>query len=217
MRAPPAISGRHAVGPQSLERYLGHRLYAHEALDKADEVGVANGLAWTAAGGEILVVEALKMPGQGRVMTTGQLGEVMKESVQAAHSYVRSRADLLEIDAEAFSNYDIHIHFPAAGVPKDGPSAGITVGLVIASVLSDKPIRHDVAMTGEVSLRGTCARGGRAAREGAGGLSGRDSHRCCSRRSTSRTWTTFPKTCGHTSSWSRSRTWTKCSRRPCIA
>jgi ATP-dependent Lon protease len=145
---------RHAISPQSLERYLGHRLYAQEALDKADEVGVANGLAWTAAGGEILVVEALKMPGQGRVMTTGQLGEVMKESVQAAHSYVRSRADLLEIDAEAFSNYDIHIHFPAAGVPKDGPSAGITVGLVIASVLSDKPIRHEVAMTGEVSLRG---------------------------------------------------------------
>jgi ATP-dependent Lon protease len=120
----------------------------------SDEVGVAVGLAWTAAGGEILVVEALKMPGSGRVMTTGQLGEVMKESIQAAHSYVRARADVLEIDAEAFANYDIHIHFPAAGVPKDGPSAGITVGLVIASVLSDRPIRHDVAMTGEVSLRG---------------------------------------------------------------
>jgi len=112
------------------------------------------GLAWTAAGGEVLVVEALKMPGSGRVVTTGQLGEVMKESVQAAHSYVRSRADMLEIDAEAFSNYDIHIHFPAAGVPKDGPSAGLTIGLVIASVLSEKPIRHDFAMTGEVSLRG---------------------------------------------------------------
>ena len=129
-------------------------MYAQEALEKEDEVGVATGLAWTAAGGEILVVEALKMPGTGRVVTTGQLGEVMKESVQAAHSYVRSRADLLEIDAEAFSTYDIHIHFPAAGVPKDGPSAGITVGLVIASVLSEKPIRHDIAMTGEVSLRG---------------------------------------------------------------
>jgi ATP-dependent Lon protease len=102
----------------------------------------------------VLVVEALKMPGSGRVVTTGQLGEVMKESIQAAHSYVRSRADLLDIDAEAFSNYDIHIHFPAGGVPKDGPSAGVTVGLVIASVLSDRPIRHDVAMTGEVSLRG---------------------------------------------------------------
>jgi ATP-dependent Lon protease len=147
-------SRRHAPGVEDLEPYLGHRLYAPETFDKEDEVGVAMGLAWTPAGGEVLVVEALKMPGSGRVLTTGQLGEVMKESVQAAHSYVRSRADLLEIDADAFSNTDIHIHFPAAGVPKDGPSAGITVGLVIASVLSEKPIRHDVAMTGEVSLRG---------------------------------------------------------------
>jgi ATP-dependent Lon protease len=87
-------------------------------------------------------------------MLTGQLGDVMKESVQAAHSYVRSRAEELEIEADAFNQYDIHIHFPAGGVPKDGPSAGLTVGLVIASVLSDRPIRHDVAMSGEVSLRG---------------------------------------------------------------
>jgi ATP-dependent Lon protease len=145
---------RASPAPADLERYLGHRIYTHEQLGKTDEVGIALGLAWTAAGGEILVVEALKMPGQGRVVTTGQLGEVMKESVSAAHSYVRSRADLLEIDPDSFANYDIHIHFPAAGVPKDGPSAGITVGLVIASVLSDRPIRHDVAMTGEVSLRG---------------------------------------------------------------
>ncbi len=145
---------RHAATLDKLDRYLGHRVYAPEMAGKDDEVGVAAGLAWTAAGGEVLVVEALKMPGSGRVVTTGQLGEVMKESVQAAHSYVRSRADVLEIDAESFSNTDIHIHFPAAGVPKDGPSAGITVGLVIASVLSDRPIRHDVAMTGEVSLRG---------------------------------------------------------------
>jgi ATP-dependent Lon protease len=145
---------RHQVTQDKLERYLGHRIYAPETAGKSDEVGVASGLAWTAAGGEVLVVEALKMPGAGRVVTTGQLGEVMKESVQAAHSYVHSRAEMLEIDPEAFANYDIHIHFPAAGVPKDGPSAGVTVGLVIASVLSDRPIRHDIAMTGEVSLRG---------------------------------------------------------------
>ena len=145
---------RHTVTPETLEHYLGHRVFAPEIIERQDEVGVAHGLAWTAAGGEILVVEALKMPGSGRVVTTGQLGEVMRESVQAAHSYVRSRADMLEIEAEAFSNYDIHIHFPAAGVPKDGPSAGITVGLVLASVLSEKPIRRDMAMTGEVSLRG---------------------------------------------------------------
>jgi ATP-dependent Lon protease len=145
---------RHQLTPETLEQYLGHRVFTPEIIERQDEVGVAHGLAWTAAGGEILVVEALKMPGNGRVVTTGQLGEVMRESVQAAHSYVRSRAEMLEIDAEAFSNYDIHIHFPAAGVPKDGPSAGITVGLVIASVLSEKPIRRDMAMTGEVSLRG---------------------------------------------------------------
>ena len=148
------VRKRHTITPENLEDYLGHRVYTPEMAGKTDEVGVAAGLAWTAAGGEVLIVEALKMPGQGRVMTTGQLGEVMKESVQAAHSYVRSRADVLEIPDEAFQNYDIHIHFPAGGVPKDGPSAGITVGLVIASVLSDRPIRHDFAMTGEVSLRG---------------------------------------------------------------
>ena len=144
----------HHVVPGVLEEYVGHRQYTPETVGKSDEVGVAAGLAWTSTGGEILVVEALKMPGSGRVVTTGQLGEVMRESVQAAHSYVRSRAAVLEIDAEAFSTFDIHIHFPAAGVPKDGPSAGITVGLVIASVLSDRPIRRDVAMSGEVSLRG---------------------------------------------------------------
>jgi ATP-dependent Lon protease len=147
-------SRRHAVPPEKLEDYLGTRLYQPEMAGKSDEVGVAMGLAWTSAGGEILVVEALRMPGSGRVTLTGQLGEVMKESVQAAHSYVRSRADALDIDASVFEQTDIHIHFPAGGVPKDGPSAGITVGLVIASVLGDRPIRHDFAMTGEVSLRG---------------------------------------------------------------
>ena len=147
-------ASRHIVSPDNLDRYLGRRHLRPRDGRPGRRGRRRAGLAWTAAGGEVLVVEALKMPGSGRVVTTGQLGEVMKESVQAAHSYVRSRADLLEIEAEAFSTYDIHIHFPAAGVPKDGPSAGITVGLVIASVLSDRPIRHDMAMTGEVSLRG---------------------------------------------------------------
>ncbi len=145
---------RHTVTPDMLEEYLGHRIHQPEMAGKEDEVGVAMGLAWTAAGGEVLVVEAIKMPGAGRVVLTGQLGDVMKESVQAAHSYVRSRAQALEIPADAFGRFDIHVHFPAAGVPKDGPSAGITVGLVIASVLSDRAIHHDIAMTGEVSLRG---------------------------------------------------------------
>ena len=145
---------RHSVNPAQLEDYLGHRVYEPEMAGKEDEVGVAMGLAWTAAGGEVLVVEAIKMPGAGRVVLTGQLGDVMKESVQAAHSYVRSRATSLDIPSDAFGRWDIHVHFPAAGVPKDGPSAGITVGLVVASVLSDRAIHHDIAMTGEVSLRG---------------------------------------------------------------
>ena len=145
---------RHSVNPAQLEGYLGHRVYEPEMAGKEDEVGVAMGLAWTAAGGEVLVVEAIKMPGAGRVVLTGQLGDVMKESVQAAHSYVRSRATSLDIPSDAFGRWDIHVHFPAAGVPKDGPSAGITVGLVVASVLSDRAIHHDIAMTGEVSLRG---------------------------------------------------------------
>jgi len=145
---------KHVVMLEQLEGYLGHRVYQPEMAGKEDEVGVAMGLAWTAAGGEVLVVEAIKMPGAGRVVLTGQLGEVMKESVQAAHSYVRSRAQALDIPSDAFGRWDIHVHFPAAGVPKDGPSAGITVGLVIASVLSDRAIHHDIAMTGEVSLRG---------------------------------------------------------------
>jgi ATP-dependent Lon protease len=145
---------RLTVQPVDLFDHLGPPVHLPESVGQADEVGVAAGLAWTAAGGEILVVEALRMPGSGRIVLTGHLGEVMRESVQAAHSYVRSRADLLGIPESAFSDSDIHIHFPAAGVPKDGPSAGITIGLVIASVLSDRPIRHDIAMTGEVSLRG---------------------------------------------------------------
>jgi len=145
---------RHVVAPERLHDYLGVRLHNPEMVGQEDEVGVAMGLAWTVAGGEILVIEALKMPGSGRIVLTGHLGEVMRESVQAAHSYVRSRAMLLGIPDDAFSSFDVHMHFPAAGVPKDGPSAGIAVGLVIASVLSERPIRHDVAMTGEVSLRG---------------------------------------------------------------
>jgi ATP-dependent Lon protease len=118
------------------------------------EVGVATGLAWTTTGGDLLLIEALKMRGAGRVIVTGQLGDVMKESVQAAHSYVRARAELLGIDPEVFDDYDLHIHFPEGAVPKDGPSAGITIVMAIASALAEAPIRNDVAMTGEVTLRG---------------------------------------------------------------
>jgi len=118
------------------------------------EVGVVTGLAWTSTGGDIMLIEALRMPGTGRMTVTGQLGDVMRESVDAAYSYVRSRAEQLGIDDSVFRENDLHIHLPAGAIPKDGPSAGITITLAIASALSARPVRRDVAMTGEVTLRG---------------------------------------------------------------
>jgi ATP-dependent Lon protease len=138
----------------NLEEYLGTPVYIPDIIPKQPEIGVAIGLAWTEAGGDLMLIEALKMKGNGQVIFTGQLGEVMKESIQAAHSYVRSKAEILGINYDDFTNHDIHIHFPSGAIPKDGPSAGITVSLVIASVMSNKPIRNDIAMSGEVSLRG---------------------------------------------------------------
>jgi ATP-dependent Lon protease len=142
------------VGAREVEKFLGTPPYIPEKAENKPEVGVAMGLAWTQTGGDIMLIEALKMRGSGNVISTGSLGEVMRESIQAAHSYVRARAEWLGIPHEDFGTYDIHVHFPSGAIPKDGPSAGITVSLVIASVMSDRPIRNDVAMTGEVSLRG---------------------------------------------------------------
>jgi len=133
---------------------LGTPIYIPDIVPKKPEVGVAIGLAWTEAGGDLMLIEALKMKGSGQVIYTGQLGDVMKESIQAAHSFVRSKAEILGIGYDDFTGHDIHVHFPSGSIPKDGPSAGITISLVIASVMSNKPIRNDVAMTGEVSLRG---------------------------------------------------------------
>jgi ATP-dependent Lon protease len=122
--------------PLNLAEYLGPQKYSHDEGVQADEIGVANGLAWTSTGGEVLLIEVLKMPGQGKLVITGKLGDVMKESVQAAYSFVRSRLGELGLEYEAIKKYDLHIHFPAGAVPKDGPSAGITVTLAIASSLS---------------------------------------------------------------------------------
>ena len=133
---------------------LGAPVYMPEGPEPKPEVGVAMGLAWTQAGGDLMLIEGLKMPGSGQIVYTGSLGEVMKESVQAAYSYVRAKADILNIKASEFENSDVHIHFPSGSIPKDGPSAGVTVSLVIASVMSNRPIRHDLAMTGEATLRG---------------------------------------------------------------
>jgi ATP-dependent Lon protease len=146
--------GAWVVDRPMVEEILGSPRYSMEAAEKEPEVGTVTGLAWTATGGDIMVIEALKMPGSGRLIVTGQLGDVMRESVDAAYSYVRSRARQLDIDERMFRDFDLHIHLPAGAIPKDGPSAGITITLAIASALSERPVRRDVAMTGEVTLRG---------------------------------------------------------------
>jgi ATP-dependent Lon protease len=137
-----------------IEAVLGLPRYTATAAESAPEIGVVTGLAWTAAGGELMFIEALRMPGSGRLIITGLLGDVMRESVNAAYSYVRSRSDALGIDDVNFRDFDIHVHFPVGAIPKDGPSAGIAVTLAIASSLSNRPVRHDLAMSGEVTLRG---------------------------------------------------------------
>jgi ATP-dependent Lon protease len=144
----------YAVEVKDLEGYLGLPSYEHEFAERHPEIGVTTGLAWTSFGGEIMFIEATRMSGSGRTTVTGQLGDVMRESVQAAYSYVRSKAHDLDIEDRAFSDYDIHIHFPAGAIPKDGPSAGVAIATCIASVMGERPVRHDVAMTGEITLRG---------------------------------------------------------------
>lgn len=137
-----------------MEEALGPPIFIPEKPAKEPEIGVATGLAWTGAGGELMLIESLKMRGDGNIVFTGSLGEVMRESIQAAHSYIRSKSDMLGIDHDDFKSFDIHVHFPSGAIPKDGPSAGLAVSLVIASIMAERPIRNDIAMTGEVTLRG---------------------------------------------------------------
>jgi ATP-dependent Lon protease len=144
----------YTVESGEMEPYLGLPSYEHEFAERHPEVGVTTGLAWTQYGGEIMFIEATRMAGSGRTTVTGQLGDVMRESVTAAYSYVRSKAKDLDIDDKKFTENDIHIHFPAGAIPKDGPSAGVAIATCIASVMGDRPVRHDVAMTGEITLRG---------------------------------------------------------------
>src|SRR2546423_11796391 len=133
---------------------LGNPTYTLEDAEQEPEIGAVTGMAWTATGGDLMVIEALRMPGSGRLTTTGQLGDVMRESVDAAYSYVRSRAHTLGVEEIEFKEVDLHVHFPAGAIPKDGPSAGAAVTLAIASVLSRRPVRRDIALTGEMTLRG---------------------------------------------------------------
>ena len=145
---------RNKIGAEEIQPFLGPAPFLPEVAERRDEVGVATGLAWTAAGGDILFIEATRMKGRGSFNVTGQLGDVMKESAQAALSYVRAHSSELEIPEKAFEKTDIHVHVPAGAIPKDGPSAGVTMASAIASLLTNRRIRHDVAMTGEITLRG---------------------------------------------------------------
>jgi len=134
--------------------YLGPEKFISELAERTDKPGVVVGLAWTAFGGDILFIEASKMPGKGVLKLTGKLGDVMKESAQAAYSYVRSNAKIFNIDELFYKKYDIHVHVPAGAIPKDGPSAGVAMITAIVSLLTDIPVKYGLGMTGEISLRG---------------------------------------------------------------
>lgn len=142
------------VTPENLSEFLGPPKFLEEIAERKPQVGVTTGLAWTPYGGSVLFVETTKMPGRGSLTITGHLGEIMKESAQAALSYVRSRSEQLGIPEDFFSKHDIHIHVPAGAIPKDGPSAGITIATALASLATGRPVRHDIAMTGEITLTG---------------------------------------------------------------
>ncbi|MFN2501278.1 MAG: endopeptidase La [Pyrinomonadaceae bacterium] len=142
------------VTADNLSDYLRASRIFNEGALKKDQIGTVTGLAWTAVGGDILFIEALKTRGKGKLQLTGQLGEVMQESAQAAFSYAKARSKELDIDETVLENFDIHVHLPEGAIPKDGPSAGITMATAIVSVLSQRPVRKDVAMTGEITLRG---------------------------------------------------------------
>jgi len=142
------------VTSRNLDSFLGVRRFRYGVVEESNEIGQVTGLAWTEVGGELLRLEASLMPGKGRLTQTGQLGDVMQESVQAAMTVVRSRAAKLGIDPGFYQQYDAHVHVPEGATPKDGPSAGIAMVTALVSALSRIPVRADVAMTGEITLRG---------------------------------------------------------------
>ncbi len=142
------------VTERNLEHYLGRELFSYQMKNDKDEVGIVRGLAWTSVGGDTLQIEVNVMPGEGEILLTGQLGDVMKESARTGISYIRSVSSEHKIDEKFFKEHDIHIHIPEGAVPKDGPSAGITMATAIFSAVTGKKVRADLAMTGEITLRG---------------------------------------------------------------
>jgi len=145
---------------KQLPDFLGHAPFVAESAEKITEIGIATGLAWTPVGGDILFIEATRMRGRGNLILTGSLGEVMKESAQTAVSYLRSQAKKLDLDFDDYGKHDLHIHVPAGATPKDGPSAGVAIVAALASLLSKRRVKSEVAMTGEISLRGRVLRVG---------------------------------------------------------
>jgi len=145
---------RVVVQPKSIEKYLGVRRFRYGKAEENDQVGQVTGLAWTEVGGELLTIEAAMVPGKGKLTHTSQLGDVMTESIQAAMTVVRSRAEVLGIENEFHQKNDVHIHVPEGATPKDGPSAGVGMCTALVSALTDIPVKADVAMTGEITLRG---------------------------------------------------------------
>ena len=144
----------YSIGVPQIKKYLGVPRYSYGVKEEENLVGLATGLAWTEVGGEMLTIETTVLPGQGKLTVTGKLGEVMRESAQAALSYVRSRWEALGLEKEFYSRLDIHIHVPEGAIPKDGPSAGITMATALASAVTGRPVDRDLAMTGEITLRG---------------------------------------------------------------
>ncbi len=142
------------VTERNLEHYLGKELYSYQMANEEDEVGIVRGLAWTSVGGDTLQIEVNVMPGEGEILLTGQLGDVMKESARTGVSYIRSVSKEHDIADDFFKKHDIHIHIPEGAVPKDGPSAGITMATAIMSAVTGRKVRADLAMTGEITLRG---------------------------------------------------------------
>jgi len=143
------------IGPAELVSSLGVRRFTDSAVERRSRIGVANGLAWTETGGDLLTIEVSVLPGKGELLLTGKLGDVMRESGQAALSYARARATHLGLDRWFHRDIDVHVHVPEGAMPKDGPSAGITMATALVSALTGVPTRADVAMTGEITLRGT--------------------------------------------------------------